>query len=139
MNSALVDTSALVAFFDENDKYSRHYHTVFTSIQKSATRLYTTWLCVTEASYFLSPTSHIAMLEWVQRGGVHLYPVEAHHLSTMIPKMKVYTERGKNQMDLADASLYFVATELNTRIVLTLDIRDFNRYRLPDGQAFEIL
>ena len=42
-------------------------------------------------------------------------------------------------MDLADASLVWLATETGVTTVMTLDARDFSRYRLPDGRAFEIL
>ena len=40
---------------------------------------------------------------------------------------------------LADASLYWVAAETGVASVLTADVKDFARYRLPDGRAFELL
>ena len=42
-------------------------------------------------------------------------------------------------MDLADASLYQLAADTGVTRIMTMDRRDFSRYRLPDGQAFEIL
>ena len=42
-------------------------------------------------------------------------------------------------MDLADASLYWLACESGVTRIFTVDVRDFSRYRLPDGRAFEIL
>jgi predicted nucleic acid-binding protein len=42
-------------------------------------------------------------------------------------------------MDLADASLVWLAQDTNTLNVMTMDVRDFSRYRLPDGRHFEIL
>ena len=50
-----------------------------------------------------------------------------------------YTERGKREMDFADASLYWLAAETGIRDILTIDVSDFGRYRLPDGQAFNLL
>jgi len=32
-----------------------------------------------------------------------------------------------------------VAHETGITRIMTLDVRDFSRYRLPDGQAFEII
>ena len=42
-------------------------------------------------------------------------------------------------MDLADASLYWLAIETGVVAILTTDVADFSRYRLPDGQAFTLL
>jgi len=56
----------------------------------------------------------------------------------MADRMAAYTD-ARSEMDLADASLYWVAHETGVRQILTLDVRDFSRYRLPDGRTFEIL
>ena len=42
-------------------------------------------------------------------------------------------------MDLADASLVWLAEQTGVTRIMTLDVRDFSRYRLADGRAFEIL
>jgi uncharacterized protein len=42
-------------------------------------------------------------------------------------------------MDLADASLLWLAADTGVRRIMTMDVQDFSRYWLPDGQAFEIL
>jgi predicted nucleic acid-binding protein len=42
-------------------------------------------------------------------------------------------------MDFADATLYWLANETGVTSIMTLDVRDFSRYRLPDGRAFEML
>ena len=57
----------------------------------------------------------------------------------MTPWMQRYSEPPRSVMDLADASLYWLALETGITEVMTLDVRDFSRYRLPDGRAFEIL
>jgi hypothetical protein len=48
-------------------------------------------------------------------------------------------ERGKREMDLADASLYWLAAETAVTEILTVDVADFSRYRLPRGKAFTLL
>jgi uncharacterized protein len=40
---------------------------------------------------------------------------------------------------LADASLVWLAADTGVTTVMTLDVRDFSRYRLPDGRSFDIL
>ncbi len=53
--------------------------------------------------------------------------------------MRRYTAAPRTEMDLADASLVWLATDTGVTTIMTLDVRDFSRYRLPDGRAFEIL
>jgi predicted nucleic acid-binding protein len=53
--------------------------------------------------------------------------------------MRRYTETPKTRMDLADASLVWLAADSGVTQIMTMDVRDFSRYRLPDGRAFEIL
>jgi hypothetical protein len=36
------------------------------------------------------------------------------------------------------ASLVWLAADSGVTAVMTMDLRDFSRYRLPDGRAFEI-
>jgi predicted nucleic acid-binding protein len=64
---------------------------------------------------------------------------EVGELGELIAWMNRYSERGKSLTDLADASLMWLAVKLGTACVLTEDRRDFMRYRLPDGSAFEVL
>ena len=42
-------------------------------------------------------------------------------------------------MDFADASLVWLATDTGVNRIMTMDVRDFSRYRLTDGRGFEIL
>ncbi|MDD5036137.1 MAG: hypothetical protein PHE55_15405 [Methylococcaceae bacterium] len=42
-------------------------------------------------------------------------------------------------MDLADASLYWLANQTGIVEIMTVDRNDFERYRLPDVRAFVLL
>ncbi|MBC7602953.1 MAG: PIN domain-containing protein [Ramlibacter sp.] len=138
MTTVLLDASVMVALFDDAEeghgryagKLERHGHSM---------RLVTTWPCVTEASYLLSPRNHLALLHWLHRGGAAVKTMEVGDLGELIAWMKRYSERGKSLMDLADASLVWLAVKLKTQLVLTEDRRDFLRYRLPDGSGFEVV
>ena len=57
----------------------------------------------------------------------------------MVEWMRRYTEMPRRQMDLADVSLVCLAHDTGIVRIMTTDIPDFSRYRLPDGRAFEIL
>jgi len=72
-------------------------------------------------------------------GAVQVFPFDAPDLLEMCVWMEQYTQQPRTEMDLADASLYWLACASGVTQVLTIDVRDFSRYRLPDGRAFEIL
>jgi len=57
----------------------------------------------------------------------------------MVNWMEQYTEPGKREMDLADASLYWLANETGIVEIMTDDVAEFSRYRLPGGSAFVLL
>jgi hypothetical protein len=47
-------------------------------------------------------------LQWIELGGVVVYPFSPHHLGDMAAWMKTYSADNKREMDLADATLYCV-------------------------------
>ena len=129
----------MIALFDDADDFYERYTGIFNELLSRRVQLVTTWPCVTEASYSLAPKNHLALLEWLQNGAVSIQNFSAADLQPMVSWMEQYTERSKTIMDFADATLYWLAIELKTTLVLSVDRRDFSRYRLPDGQTFEIL
>jgi uncharacterized protein len=138
MIGALIDAGPLAALFDPESEASEHYRLLVATGVKGI-RLHTSWPCVTEAAHFLSAPRRWAMFDWLARGGATVLTIDAADLLEMLPAMQQYTQPPRTDMDLADASLYWLAAETGMRTVLTLDVRDFYRYRLPDGSAFEII
>ena len=139
MRNVLIDAGPLIALFATDDSHHARIDAQLLALAKQGLRLLTTWPCVVEAAYLLDAPQRFEMLRWIELGGVQVYPFEPHHLGAMVGWMERYTERGKRQMDLADATLYWLAAETGVRDVLTVDARDFRRYRLPDGQPFNLL
>jgi predicted nucleic acid-binding protein len=139
LQTALVDAGVMIALFDLADQFYERYTGIFRELLSRRVQLVTSWPCVTEASYSLAPKNHLALLEWLQSGAVSVENFSAVDLQPMVGWVEQYSETGKTLMDFADASLYWLAIELKTNLVLTVDRRDFSRYRLPYGQAFEIL
>lgn len=139
MRSVLIDAGPLIALFAVDDKHYQRFDRLVSDLSADGLRLLTTWPCVVEASYLLDIPQRFEMLRWIELGGVQVYPFEPFHLSDMITWMQRYTESNKREMDLADASLYWLAVETGIVEIMTVDRNDFERYRLPDGRAFLLL
>ncbi len=129
----------MVAAFGLDEPHGSRYESLFRRAFQEHWSLVTTWPCVVEAGYLLGPPRRFSFLRWVAAGAVAVYPFDAEELEPMVDLMSRYTESPRTQMDLADASLVWLAGETGVTRVMTTDERDFSRYRLPDGQAFEIL
>lgn len=138
MTVALIDAGPLVALFDPGSVAHRHYLALIES-GRQRLRLHTTWPCVVEAAHFLSAPKRWAMLQWLGQCSITVFPFDQADLLAMLPLMERYTEPPRTDMDLADASLLWIAGEASIRTILTIDVRDFYRYRLPNGARFEIL
>jgi predicted nucleic acid-binding protein len=139
MASALIDASVLVAVFGHQEPRAQHYRELLALAALEHWALSTTWPCVTEATYLVQPPQRFALLNWIGEGAVNVFPFDQRHLLDFAPLMKRYTERPRTEMDLADASLVWLAGETGVNTIMTQDVRDFSRYRLPDGREFDIL
>jgi predicted nucleic acid-binding protein len=139
VRNVLIDAGPLVALFAIDDRHHGRFDAQVAALAESGLRLLTTWPCIVEAAYLLDAPQRFEMLRWIELGGVQVYPFEAHHLADMVAWMRQYTERDKREMDFADASLYWLAAATATTDILTIDVADFSRYRLPDGRAFTLL
>ncbi len=138
MTPVLLDAGPLIALFDEGDPFHGRFRTLLGDARQPL-NLCTTWPCVVEASHMLGDVERLEMLKWVGLGGSQVVPFDPAALIEMVGWMHCYTETPRTCMDFADASLYWLAVESNVTAILTIDVRDFSRYRLPDGRAFQIL
>jgi len=139
VRSVLLDAGPLVALFAVDDKHHARYDNLVTEFSEDGLRLLTTWPCVVEAAYILELQQRLEMLRWIELGGALVYPFEASDLGHMLKSMARYSKRGGREMDLADASLCWLASEAGFAQIMTIDVTDFSRYRLPSGKAFDIL
>lgn len=138
-SAALVDTSAIVAAFGTEQQHTVHYRTLLQRAAAEGWTLSTTWPCVFEASHLLDVPRRYSMLRWVGAGAISVFPIDPLALDELVSLMVRWTERPRTEMDLADASLVWLASETGVERVMTLDVRDFSCYRLPNGRAFDIL
>lgn len=135
----LLDAGALIALFASDDRHHARFYRLVKDLSRDGLQLLTTWPCVVEASHLLNVPMRFEMLRWIEAGGAIAYGFEASDFGEMIPWMERYTKRGGREMDLADASLYWLATETGVYSIMTTDVADFSRYRLPGGHRFQLL
>ncbi|MFK7951544.1 MAG: type II toxin-antitoxin system VapC family toxin [Ekhidna sp.] len=124
MRNTLIDAGPLIALFDRSDSY----HLKAISFMKDYTGyLWTTWPVITETSHMLdfNQQVQIAFLEWIDRGGLRIYPLGEGN----IDRIKQLSQKFNDvPMDLADASLV-VASELSGyKEIISID-SDFYIYR----------
>ena len=129
----------MVALFGRDQSHSARYSQLFARAAQEQWSLTSTWPCVTEASYLLGPPQRFTFLRWVAADGVSIFPFDQSNVEGMAELMRRYTESPRTEMDFADASLVYLASDTGVNRIMTLDVRDFSRYRLADGRAFEIL
>ena len=139
MQSALIDCGPLIALFAVDDKHRRRFDDFIGSLSVNGLRLLTTWPCIVEASYLLDIPQRDEILRWVELGGALVDPFETHHLGDRVRWMQPSSKKSRREMDLADASLYWLAIETTVTNIMTVEVADFSRYRLPDGKAFTLL
>jgi predicted nucleic acid-binding protein len=132
---SLIDTGPMVALFDPRDFGHRHYTGL---LAEGRWRLTTTWPCVVEVTHLLGHREVQRFLRWVSEGGLVVYPLDVSDLPDLADLMARYTAPPRTEMDLADASLVWLAQDINTLNIMTMDVRDFSRYRLPDGRVFTL-
>lgn len=124
MKSILIDAGPLIALFDKSD----NYHTqALTFLKNFKGTLFTTWPVITEASHLLgfNVNVQIALLEWINRGGLHLIEIESYHMNRLIQLSEKFKDV---PMDLADATLIVAAETNDIKEIATID-SDFYIYR----------
>lgn len=139
MSAAIVDASAMVAVFGRNQPAQTHYQQLFSVAATEHWSLTSTWPCIAEATHLLGAPQRYAFLRWVAADALSIFPFGQDTLEGMVEVMRRYTESPRTEMDLADASLVWLASDTGVTRIMTVDVRDFSRYRLADGRGFEIL
>jgi len=124
VKSTLIDAGPLIALFDQSDQY--HLQAV-SFLKNFKGTLFTTWPVITEASHLLSFSvkAQIALLEWINRGGLYLIEIEDYHIVRLIELSEKFKDV---PMDLADATLIVAAETNNIKEIATID-SDFYVYR----------
>lgn len=94
-------------------------------------RLCTVWEVLTEAHHLIDDAGWINLMRWAATGRLTVISSDAAELSAMADYTAQYADGGA---DLADVALVFAADRLKAYNVLTVDRKDFDRYRTPRGK-----
>jgi len=131
-NTILVDSGPLIALFDKSDKY---HHDIVSFLQTFDGKLVTTWAVMTEVSHMLDFNLNVQLdfLRWIDLGAVEIYEITQKDLSSIIDMMQRYTNI---PMDLADATLMYVAYQKDIKQILSID-SDFDIYRTLKQEFLE--
>ena len=131
----LVDTGPLVAIFSNKD--SQHDECVLAA-QDLIPPLLTSWPVLTEVAWLLraEPIALGRVLEGVQRDLLQILELDAVFLGWTMDFFEKYADIG---VQLADASLVYLAEREKIEFVFTLDRRDFSIYRTSRNRALKIM
>ena len=124
MRNILIDAGPVIALFDRSDKY--HFRAV-RFVEEFKGYFWSTWPVITEVSHMLdfSVKSQVAFLEWMNRGGIHLFDLNDSHLDRLIHLTSKFEDV---PMDLADASLVVASENTGCIEIASID-SDFYIYR----------
>jgi uncharacterized protein len=136
-STVLVETGFLIALFDRTDKLHESAKKMLAALVRDRrAALVSVWPTIVETCFFLDPSGKLALLQWIERGAMRLRPIEIGDLAAISGVIARFAE---HNIDLADATLVWLAEAEGTQRVLTTDRRDFDMLRTASGQAFERL
>ena len=134
----LLDTSALVAVFQPQERYHQSCVDVLRDI---ATPLITSWPVLTEAHYLLRSDRNAQKNMLSLAGSDAVLVSDIDHIFFEWYDKFVF-RYDDHDVQLADASLVWLAEQWTTDIVFTLDQRDFSTFKIHSGtddKPFKIL
>ena len=129
----IVDTGPLVAWLDADDHHHDRVRAFFASFEGE---LISTWPVITETCHLLPETMVSGFLRWVAAGGLTALDLPPSAIGGLADRMDKYADL---PMDLADASLIWLAESTGVLDILTLDRRDFGVYRTARGRSLRNL
>jgi uncharacterized protein len=133
MQRVIVDAGPLIGWLDADDSYHGLVRGFFESYRGE---LLSTWPVLGEVCHLLPERMVANFLRWVGRGGITVVDVPTSSLTALADRIDKYADL---PMDLADASLIWLAESLGVMEVLTIDRRDFGIYRTARGHALKNL
>jgi uncharacterized protein len=129
MRRLIVDAGPLIGWLDANDAYHELVRRFFENYRGE---LLSTWPVLGEVCHLLPERMVAGFLRWVGRGGVTVVDVPVSSLPGLADRIDKYADL---PMDLADASLIWLAESSGVLDVATIDRRDFGIYRTARGKA----
>jgi predicted nucleic acid-binding protein len=131
-NGVLIDSGPLIALFDRSDRF---HEPILEFLKSFEGKLVSTWPVLTEVSHLLdfNLKAQIDFLRWIERGAVEVAELVREDLEGIVEMMERYMNV---PMDLADATLLYVAQKEAIGRIITID-RDFDIYRMGKNEVME--
>jgi uncharacterized protein len=139
LNNVLCDSGPLAALFNSRDSYHKLALDYF-KMYGAQIRLLVTWEVISEVMYFLDFSAHAQsdLLLWLHEGAandkVRISALNIEDLPGLSTLLLKYSDR---PMDLADASLVWLANSTGVTDIITVDRADFSIYRTNKRKAFK--
>lgn len=138
LRDLLCDSGPLAALFNRSDAYHPQAMAYFKR-HGAHVRLLTTWEVISEVMYFLdfSANAQADLLLWLHEGAtrdrIRIASLQTDDLPGLATQMRKYADR---PMDLADASLVWLANRVGVTDIITVDRADFAVYRTNKRKTF---
>lgn len=131
----LVDTGALLALLDADDRWHGACVEAFTAIRKP---LATSAAVLAELFHLVGASPREVAAAWgiVRSGALAVRPIEDGDLPSLETLMTRYADR---PMDFADATLVHLAQRESLTTIFTIDHDDFETYRIGGRRRFRIV
>ncbi|MBN2546357.1 MAG: PIN domain-containing protein [Spirochaetes bacterium] len=132
MIKSLIDAGPVIALFDKSDNC---HHNIINFFKKSNYKLYSTWPVITEVTYMLTFNINVQLdfLNWISKKAIEIIDIDIKEIDKLIEMMKKYSDV---PMDLADASLLYLAQEYKINKIITID-SDYYFYRTKNKKLLE--
>jgi predicted nucleic acid-binding protein len=130
----LIDTGALIALLDHDDRWHRACTDAFTLFSLP---LITSAAVLAELFHLVGDNSVEIEAAWalLRSGAVSVLPIDDTDMPALYALMKKYHDR---PMDFADATLVHLARRESLQTILTIDFNDFETYRIDGRKHFRI-
>lgn len=131
----LVDTGALLALLDVDDRWHRRCVDAFPSLRLP---LATSAAVLAELFHLLGDNPRDVAAAWklLRSGAITVLPIIDSDLADLERLMEQYADR---PMDLADATLVHLARRESLTTIFTVDHSDFETYRIHGRKKFRVL
>jgi uncharacterized protein len=135
MPDTLIDTGALLALLDRNDRWHRVCAEAFSQLRLP---LLTSEAVLTELFHLVGDAPHEVDAAWklVRSGAVAMATIADEELPHLHALMERYAD---HPMDFADATLVYLARRESIATILTVDHSDFSTYRIEGKRRFRVL
>ena len=131
----LVDTGAILALLDRTDRWHAVCVETFSRLRLP---LLTSEAVLTELFHLVGGNRHEMEGAWkfVRSGAISVAAIEHAELPQIHALMSRYWDR---PMDFADATLVHLAKRESLSTVFTVDLADFETYRIDGRRRFRVL